>query len=171
MKEVFDTYKKRTILYKIISSIVVVFIIFLFACIFFSNSMSDFPYQSLLVILFLTGFLATVSSMFLFPLIKTYKRDGQLIITDSAITIFDHTYSLIELTSAEINSGDYNGRGTRGGLSDGSGNKITVTTKDYVLIKTKFVVRSKEQKGNMTQIMKSWKSNGFKIISNGIDLI
>jgi hypothetical protein len=61
-------------------------------------------------------------------------------------------------------------KGTRGGLSDGSGNRIMITTKGQGVIKMKFAVNSKDQKKKLTQIMKHWKSKGFKI-SNGIDLI
>jgi hypothetical protein len=137
----------------------------------FSDSVSKILYQPLIVIFFLLGLLVTIGSMFLLPSIKTYKKDGQIIITDSMISISDHTYFLTELITIEINAGDFTGKGTRGGLSDGSGNRIMIVTKDQGVIKIKFVVNSKNQKEKLTQIMKHWKSGGFRIISNGIDLI
>ena len=171
MNETFDTYTQRTLLYKILSASIVCFMAFIFTCIFFSDSISKIPYQPLIVIFFLLGLLVTIGSMLLLPSIKTYKKDGQLIITDSTISISDHTYFLTELVTIEINAGDFMGKGTHGGLSDGSGNRIMIATKDQGVIKIRFVVNSKEQKEKLTQIMKRWKSEGFKIISNGIDLI
>lgn len=171
MNDTFDTYTQRTLLYKILSVSIVCFMAFISTCIFFSDSISKIPHQSLIVVFFLLGLLVTIGSMFLLPSLKTYKKDRQLIITDSTITISDHTYFLTELVTAEINAGDFKGKGTRGGLSDGSGNTIVITTVDQRIKKAKFVVNSKEQKEKLTQIMKHRKFEGFKIISNGIDLI
>lgn len=103
--------------------------------------------------------------------IKTYEKDEELTVTDLSVSINETTYFLTELLSIEIDSGDYKGKGTRGGLSDGTGNKIVITLKDYSIIQKKFVISSKDERDNLTQILKFWKTKDFKIISNSIDLI
>jgi len=102
--------------------------------------------------------------------IKTYVKDGQLIVTDLSVAINENTYFLTELLSIEINSGDYKGKGTRGGLSDGTGNKIVIIPKDHTVIEEKFVISSKDQRDNLIQILKFWKRKDFKIIANRVDL-
>ena len=171
MEETFETYQKRTKFYTVISCIVVAFFVFVFTCILAPKLISNTP-QPLMVILFLLGFAVTITSMFLGNLsIKTYISDGQLMMRDVSISINENTYPLTELLSVEVNAGSYKGRGTRGGLSDGTGNKIMITTKALEKIETKFVVSSKVQRDDLTEILKFWKAQGFKIISNGIDLV
>ncbi|MGF7042277.1 hypothetical protein [Mucilaginibacter lappiensis] len=171
MEEIFDTYKKRTNFYTLISCVVASFMIFVLACICFPQVISKAP-QTLMVCLFLIGFIITIGSMFMGgSSIKTYIKDGHLTLTDLSVTFNDNAYFLTELLSIEINSGDYKGKGARGGFSDGTGNKIIITPKDKNVIQTKFVISSKDQRDNLTQILKFWKTQNFKIISNQVDLV
>jgi hypothetical protein len=113
----------------------------------------------------------TIGSMFILPAIKTYIKSGALIVNESSVSINENTYVLTELLSVEIDSGDYKGKGTRGGLSDGTGNRIIITAKDHNIIQAKFVISSKDQRDSLTQILKFWKTKNFKIIANRVDLI
>ncbi|MEN0054464.1 MAG: hypothetical protein AAGC65_12395 [Mucilaginibacter sp.] len=171
MKETFETFEKRSHVYKIISFAIFASITFVFSCIFFSNIISKAP-QFLMVCVFLISMFVLISSMFIGgSSIKTYIINGHLILTDSSITLNQNIYFLKDLFCVETTAGRYKGLGTRGGLDDGTGNKITITTKDHIIIKTKFVVVSKTQRDNLTKLLKYWKANGYKIVSNGIDLI
>ncbi|HTD39690.1 MAG TPA: hypothetical protein VK671_03650, partial [Mucilaginibacter sp.] len=87
MQETFELYDKRTFFYKIISIIVVLFLVFIFTCIAFPQVISKAP-QTLMIILFLLGFAITIGSMFIGgSSIKTYVSSGYLILTDTSITI------------------------------------------------------------------------------------
>jgi hypothetical protein len=149
MKETFDSYKKRTTLYSIVNCVVVGFLFFVFTCILFPKVISNAP-QPLMVCLFLIGSIVTLGSMFIGgSSIKTYKKDGEIVLTDSSITIDERSYFFIELLTVEVTAGMYKGKATtRGGLVDGTGNEIVMTTKDNGIVKTKFVVSSKEQRDN-----------------------
>ena len=171
MEETFEIYDKRTVLYKIISFIIYPFFVFIFIGIFFPEIISKAP-QLLIIIWFFLGFITTMLSMFIGGMpIKTYTSSGCLILTDISITINENVYLLNELLSVETNAGGYKGLGTRGGLNDGTGNKIMLKTNDGVIVEERFVVISKAQRDNLTQILKCWRANGVKIISNGIDLL
>jgi hypothetical protein len=171
MQETFELYNKRTLFYKIIFIIVSLFIVFIFGCIAFPQVISKAP-QFLMIIWFVLGFVITIGSIFIGRFsIKTYITNGYLILTDTSVVINNNKYLLNELSSVETTAGGYKGRGTRGGISDGTGNKIVIKTNSDDIIKGKFVVNSKDQRGNLAQILKYWRSKGFKIISNGIDLI
>ena len=171
MQETFELYDKRTFFYKIISIIVVLFLVFIFTCIAFPQVISKAP-QTLMIILFLLGFAITIGSMFIGgSSIKTYVSSGYLILTDTSITINENKYLLKELSSVETTAGSFKGRGSRGGISDGTGNKIIIKTMSGDIIERKFVVISNDQRNNLAEMLKHWRGNGFKIISNGIDLI
>lgn len=171
MQETFEVYSKRTQSYKAVSCVVIFFFCFILMCIFFPQVISKAP-QTLMVCLFLVGLSITIGSMFMgVSSMKAYKSDGQLILTNSSISINEIKFELADLSFIETTASQFKGLGTRGGFSDGSGNKIVVVTNDNVNIENKFVINSKIQKDNLTLILKSWKKQGFKIISNGIDLV
>ena len=171
MEETFDTYKKRTVIYTTLSYIVLCFMTLVFASILFPQIIAKVP-QNLFICLILIGFIITIPSIFMGGLpIKTYIKDGQLTVTQLSVIVNESTYFLTELLSIEINSGDYKGKGSRGGISDGTGNKIIITLKDHTIIETKFVISSKSQRDNLTQILKFWKTKDFRIIANQVDLV
>jgi hypothetical protein len=171
MEEVFETYEKRNAFYKGVSFFVICFAVFIFFCIFFPNVLSKAP-QTLMIILCLSLIIIALGSMFIGILpIKTYIGNGNLILTNSSVSVDGNIYSLDDLLSVETKAGGYKGRGTRGGIDDGTGNKITIITKNKIVITKKFVVTSNAQRNDLAQILKAWRSKGFKIISNGIDLI
>lgn len=171
VEETFDTYEKRSVFYKVMSLIVSGAFIFIFSCIFFPDAISKAP-QPLMVFIFLLALCSVLGAMFIGgSSIKTYQTNGHLTLTDSYISINQNMYFLKDLSCVETMAGKYKGLGTRGGLEDGTGNKIIITTKDHIIIKAKFVVASKDQRNNLTHILKDWKAKGHKIISNGIDLV
>jgi len=171
MQETFEIYDKRTILYKVLNLVVLCFLLFVFTCITVPNVIAKAP-QGLMVVLFLTGMVITIGGMFIGgSSIKTYVSDGDLTLTDKSITINEDKYLLADLSLVETKAGGYKGRGSRGGLGDGTGNKITIKTNAGDIIEKKFVVTSQQQRDNLAEILKYWRRTGFKIISNGIDLV
>ena len=171
MEETFDTYEKRPLTYTIILFVVLSFYIFIFTCILFPSIISKAP-QLLMVCFMLIGLITTILLMFIgFLSIKTYIKNGEITLTDSSIIINGNKYFLTDLLSVETFAGTYKGRGSRGGVSDGTGSKIIITTNKNEILKKKFVVISKDQRDTLTSILKYWRTMGFKIMSNGIDLI
>ncbi|SCW42046.1 hypothetical protein [Mucilaginibacter sp. NFR10] len=168
MTEIFDTYTHRPFIYKLMQGPAVLMIAALILILFDGDNFNLFEDIVVSICLFvgLAGFL--VHSMW--KNMPTYIKDGELLLQEDRVSLREDIFMLNDLKMIEINCYNYAGWSKRS-RSDGSRNKIMITKMNGGIIKQKFVISSVKKSHNLGMIMKEWKQNGFKIISNGIDLI
>lgn len=170
MEQTFDTYKQRTTTYNVVFGITISFFVFTILGFIFPEITSMVP-KGLLIFLFLVGFLVTIySGLIGASPVKTYVKDGDLTLTESSVSVNGSELPLTDLSLIAITAGSYKGKASRGSVGNGTGNKIIITKKDRAVLEVKFVIDSKDQSDILKHIMQHWHEQGFKIISNGIDL-
>jgi hypothetical protein len=168
MTATFDTYTHRPLIYKIMQAPAVLLVIAITMCSFNINSfVALFKVVFIFCLFFgLVGFVVRL----IWWSIPAYVKDGELLFEDDRVTLKGSVFLLSDLKMIEIDC--YNYAGYRGrSRNDGTGNRILITTKNSEIIEHKFVISSVKKWNNLGVIMKGWKQDGFKIVSNGIDLI
>jgi hypothetical protein len=167
MAETFETYTRRPLIYKIMQMPAVLLLIF-FAMAPFSKNLNGL----LLFIMILSFFLGSIGYFvnLFWSSMPSYIKDGELVFEEDRVVLNNTVFILDDLKLIEIDCYNYAGKPGRS-RNDGTYNKITISKKNGESIEHRFVISSGKKKHNLGVIMKQWKQGGFKIISNGIDLI
>ncbi|MEO3406239.1 hypothetical protein AAFN85_20160 [Mucilaginibacter sp. CAU 1740] len=167
MTETFDTYTRRTLTYKIMQVPLVLMVI---ACVMapFNKSLSE-PLIMLMASCFILGFIGFFVSLFWLSA-PSYIKDGELLFEDDKVVLNSITFLLTDLKKIEIDCHNYAGKPGRS-KNDGTYNKIIITKPEGEVIEHRFVISSERKWRKLELLMKQWKQDGFKIISNGIDLV
>jgi|GEM_PF-6910360 len=167
MAEIFDTYTRRPLIYKMMQIPAVLLLIFFVMAPFARNL--DTPLLFVMILCFFLGFIGYFVNLF-WSSMPSYTKDGELFFAEDRVVLNNTVFILNDLKLVEIDCHNYVGKPGRL-RNDGTYNKIKISKKNGESIEYRFVINSGKKWHNLGVIMKQWKQNGFKIISNGIDLI
>lgn len=167
MTETFDTYTSRPLIYKMMQIPAALLLIF-FVMAPFNKNLSG-PLFFIMILSFFLGFIGYFVNLFWWSM-PSYIKDGELVFEEDRVVLNSTIFILKDLKLIEIDCHNYVGKPGRS-RNDGTYNKIRVMNLNSEVIEYRFVIGSGKKWNNLEFIMKQWKQNGFKIISNGIDLI
>ena len=162
MKEVFETYNKKTITYYfLLSSFILPAFISLISQIGIVHVDDElFKFICFFGILMFAAYL-TLNNSFL----KMYIKNGEITIADEFIEVRGIMVKIKEINKLVYKADDY--KGNRRGTSDGSGNSIEIYNQTGKIYDLRFAINSKQQKENLDKILGKLKENGLNITPFG----
>jgi len=167
MAEPFDTYTRRPLVYKLMQ-VPAVLLLISFVLAPFNKNLNG-PLLFIMILSFFLGSIGYFINLFWWSM-PSYIKDGELVFEEDRVVLNSTVFILNDLKLVEIDCYNYTGKPGRS-RNDGTYNKITISKKNGECIEHRFVISSGKKWYNLGVIMKQWKQGGFKIISNGIDLI
>lgn len=168
MTETFDTYTRRPLIYKIMQFPGILLAI-AFTMILFGDYLSK-PLEFIAITCLFLGFVGFAVKLF-WRNIPGYIKDGELLLEDDKLILNNNVLVLGDLKKIEIDCYNFATRPGERSRNDGTRNKIIITKLNGEIVEYHFVIASIQKSQKLGLIMKQWKQDGFKIISNGIDLI
>lgn len=167
MTETFDTYSSRPLIYKMMQIPAALLLVF-FIMAPFNKNLSG-PLLFIMILSFFLGSIGYFVNLF-WRSMPSYIKNGELVFEEDRVVLNNIVLMLNDLSLVEIDCHNYAGKPGRS-RNDGTYNKIKIYKNSGETIEHRFVISSGQKWNNLGLIMKQWRQNGFKIISNGIDLI
>jgi hypothetical protein len=158
--EVFDTYKRKTRLYYILQIISFLTVGALVIC-KIENVQIPHEYYTPVIVLLVFGLVTTFTNVILTgtSFVNMYEKDGEMSISTNEIVVNALKFSSGNIKEIEISANDY--KGAR--ASDGSGNRLSIIDNFNKRYSIRFVIKSKDQRNKLNEVLDQLKSKGIKI--------
>lgn len=176
MRQTFDTYNKRSTVYKLTEISALLFLALLIPIGILQNRLNTILssfWNRILLATFVLSLICFIAGLFIRTVrsnILMYVKDGDLELDIDKFKLGDKTYNLSDINRIEFKVIGYRGQtGSRSG-KDGIGNKIKIFEKSSEIIEKAFVINTREELDNLKDILMQWRQTGFEIKANGFDL-
>ena len=153
----FDVFTKKTRLFYIARAITILTIPLLAAGGIF-NVQYKTVFMPLIDTLIILGSLISVSFLIVnrTGLVRTYVKDGELVLTDDCVIIDGTKVPLTEAKNIKLNVGIWTWKRAGNLLS----NRIEVTDRNNQTYKDRFVIKSYDLNEDFQKILDQWRTNG-----------
>lgn len=151
MIETFDTYTGQSKLFYILRGGIVLAILSFILLQYYPN------YQVVFKVLTVCGIVAFVISI----TGTFYVKNGEMIVSDKSITINSIPFLLKDVSNIRLQDDDYLGSRK---ASNGTDNKIKITTNSDQVYNYRFVIKSKDSRDKLREILKKWNNEGCEVV-------